>query len=697
LAERITMAYGGCFVSYGSALAVVTATGMNTEIGKIASMLSINGESKTPLQIKLALLSKQLGIICLLLSAGVLVVGLIQGFTSMSPSDKLTDIFLSTFMTAVSLAVAAIPEGLPAIVTVVLSRGVARMVESNAIVKKLTAVETLGSATVICTDKTGTLTQNKMSVTYVCCDYQLQPANLMKPCGKDLINITSLCCDTQEIFVDNQKILTGDPTEVCITRLNNTLEGISAKRVATAPFDSERKLMSVIMEDNDGYFVVTKGAFEQLSKVSSGAEEYSAQYDKMCDKGLRVLSVATKRIKVLPKICDKSIEKDLIFLGIIGISDPPRKEAKEAVATCLSAHIRPIMITGDGAKTAEHIAKEVGLFQEGDITLTGEQLGALSDTQLAKKLDKVSVYARVSPNDKLRIIKAWQSRGEVVAMTGDGVNDAPAIKSADIGCAMGITGTDVAKETADMILTDDNFATIVEAVKIGRGVYDNIKKAVKYLLSCNIGEVFFVFLAMLIWGVTPLNALQLLWINLVTDGLPAIALSMEKEETDVMTRQPRHKNESFFAQGMGIKIGVFGAMFTILTLIAYAVGSSVSAEYATTMSFLVLAVSQLFFVFEVRSNKSIFCKSSHNKFMVVSSVVSLALMLPVLFVPSVMQLFNVAYMELKYYLISIALFLAPIPIVETMYLLKRLTNKYVVSKIQRKKIVDSKFFDKSEQ
>ncbi|MBS1327301.1 MAG: HAD-IC family P-type ATPase, partial [Oscillospiraceae bacterium] len=550
LGDRVNMAYAGCAVSYGRGRALVVETGMRTEMGKIAALLENEGETVTPLQRKLAQLGKYLGILALVICAVIFVVGLLDG---LDPLDM--------FMTAVSLAVAAIPEGLPAIVTIVLAIGVQRMVTKNAIIRRLPAVETLGSASVICSDKTGTLTQNRMTLVKVFAGDRISDAEGDVPEGVlALLRLAALCTDGTVREENGMEIPVGDPTETAIVAcaLHHGLrkEELTAEqpRVVEIPFDSDRKLMTTVHLIEGKTVAIVKGAPDiLLNRCTAGKlQEAAAANEEMGRQALRVLAIGYKYLDEVPVDCrPEELEQGLTFAGLVGMIDPPRPEAMEAIKVCDGAGIRTVMITGDHVITASAIARQLGILHSDDEAVTGEQLAAMSDEELRAGIRKFRVYARVTPADKIRIVKAWQEAGEIVSMTGDGVNDAPALKAADICCAMGITGTDVAKGAADMTLTDDNFATIVTAVKEGRGIFDNIRKAVHFLLSCNLGEILTVFGAMMLWRESPLMPMQLLWINLVTDGLPALALGMEPVEYDVMTRPPRKKEESIFAHGLG--------------------------------------------------------------------------------------------------------------------------------------------------
>ena len=572
LGDRDNMVFSGCSVTYGTATAVVTGTGMQTEMGKIAGMLAGEQDTQTPLQQKLSQLGKYLGFVALAACAVIFVVGLINGIH-----------VLEIFMTSVSLAVSAIPEGLPAIVTIVLAIGVQRMVKKNALIRRLPAVETLGSASVICSDKTGTLTQNRMTLTKVWVEGQqgleaVSEGNSQM--ARHLLTLGALCCDGSVTYgADGKETHIGDPTEtaILVAAHKNGLEqeALNGKypRLGELPFDSDRKLMTSVNQMEGKTVVIVKGAFDVMAArcVKGDLEAAREKNDEMSRQALRVLAVGYKVIPSLPEeLTSEALENGLTLLGLVGMIDPPRPEAKAAVATCRKAGIKPVMITGDHVVTASAIAKELGILGPEDRAITGAELDAMDDKALDENVEHIAVYARVSPENKIRIVKAWQKKGQVVSMTGDGVNDAPALKAADIGCAMGITGTDVAKGAADMTLTDDNFATIVDAVREGRGIYANIRKVVGFLLGTNIGEVLTVFFAMILWRKTPLLSMQLLWINLVTDSLPAIALGMEAVEPDVMDHPPKPKSEGIFAHGLGLRIVLQGVMFALLSLLLIA-------------------------------------------------------------------------------------------------------------------------------
>lgn len=654
LGDRENMVISSTVVTNGRAVCVVTATGMDTEVGRIARMLTDAEDVTTPLQRKMGEISKTLSFLCLSVCAVMFGVGLIYGRE-----------LLGMFMTAVSLAVAAIPEGLPAIVTIVLALGVQRMAGRNAIVKKLPAVETLGCAGVICSDKTGTLTQNRMTVVDV---WSWEDRH-----RQETLAIGALCNDTVLTYhEDGSPRTTGDPTETAFVDAafrdgmdKNALEQ-RMPRIAELSFDSERKLMSTVHPLNGKFRVMVKGAPDILlarcSYILSSSSPapltptITKRVDEantaMAEKALRVLGCAYKDLDALPpgELTSDLLERGLTFVGLVGMIDPPRTEVRQAVVQCYRAGIRPVMITGDHKLTAVAIARDLDIFRPGDLAITGEDLDFMSQELLEQDVERFSVYARVSPEHKMRIVQAWQKRGMVVAMTGDGVNDAPALKASDIGCAMGITGTDVAKGAADMILTDDNFATIVHAVEQGRGIYSNIKKAIHYLLSCNIGEILTLFLATLFnFQQDPLVPVQLLWLNLVTDSLPALALGMEPVESSVMTEKPRSAREPLFSRAFSLRLAWQGAMVGLLTLAAYWLGEYVLSDpaqadaTANTMAFATLTFSQLFHAFDVRSeSQSLFRLGiSSNPAMNKAFLVGMALQLSVLLFPPLMDLFQV--------------------------------------------------------
>ena len=665
LGDRVNMVFSGCSVTYGTATAVVTATGMQTEMGKIAGLLSGEEETQTPLQKKLASLGKILGFVALGACAIIFVVGLLNGID-----------VLEIFMTSVSLAVSAIPEGLPAIVTIVLSIGVQRMVKKNAIIRRLPAVETLGSASVICSDKTGTLTQNRMTLQKAYLDGAAEIIDSGDAAARTLVRTAALCCDGAVTFeADGTVTHIGDPTETAIVfaahQFGDTKEmlGAAFPRLAELPFDSDRKRMSVVVEHDGRKLAIVKGAFDGIAPLCTAGDTERARQvnDEMSRKALRVLAVAVREIDALPEVlAPETLEKDLTFLGLVGMIDPPREEARDAVAVCREAGIRPVMITGDHVVTASAIAKNLGILQDGDRAITGAELDAMSETELDAAVEQISVYARVSPENKIRIVKAWQKKNKVVAMTGDGVNDAPALKAADIGCAMGITGTDVAKGAADMTLTDDNFATIVDAVREGRGIYANIRKVVGFLLGTNIGEVITVFAAMLLWHRSPLLSMQLLWINLVTDSLPAIALGMEEVEPGVMRQKPKPKDEGIFAHGLGVRVVLQGLMFGILSLAAFWIGWQSTGDLAggQTLAFMTLALSQVVQAFNMRSDRSLFKTGFFtNRRLNLACLLSVVLVALVLFTP-VSIAFGLITLSPQLYLIGLGLSLVPFIVME---------------------------------
>lgn len=675
LGDRSNMVFSGCSITYGTATAVVVATGMDTEMGKIAGLLEGEKDTQTPLQKKLAVLGKYLGFVALGACAVIFVVGLLNDINP-----------LEIFMTSVSLAVSAIPEGLPAIVTIVLSIGVQRMASKNALIRRLPAVETLGSASVICSDKTGTLTQNRMTLTKAYVDggsiEEISENNSSDI--KTLLNYATLCCDGNVVFGEKEEHI-GDPTETAIIvaahKNGSEKSELNEKyhRLGEIPFDSDRKLMTTVNEIDGKITVIVKGAFDMLTPrcVSGDIEKARKITEEMSGEALRVLAVAYKVIDNLPEeMTTTALENGLTFMGLLGMIDPPRPEAKEAVALCRKAGIKPVMITGDHVITASAIAKALGIMEEGDMAITGAELDAMSEEELNSKITKISVYARVSPENKIRIVKAWQRKGQVVSMTGDGVNDAPALKAADIGCAMGITGTDVAKGASDMTLTDDNFATIVDAVKEGRGIYANIKKVVAFLLGTNIGEVITVFFAMILWHKTPLLSMQLLWINLVTDSLPAIALGMEPVEKDIMSNKPRPKNEGIFAGGLGVRVVLQGIMFAVITLVGFRLGeTAMGIEAGQTMAFMILSLSQIVQSFNMRSNHSLFKIGPFtNKKLNGAAALSLLLVLIILFTP-LRVAFGLDLLPAYMYLIALGLILVPLVVMELSKLLGLISHK----------------------
>ena len=733
IGDRVNMLFSSSLITYGRGKAVVVETGMNTEVGKIAGMLNNTEKQETPLQTRLNSLGKTLGIAALVICAVIFVIGLLQGKS-----------VVGMFMTAVSLAVAVIPEGLVAVSTIVLAIGVQKMVKKHAIVKKLPAVETLGSSTVICSDKTGTLTQNKMTVEKIFCNdttVDLEKVDATDDFNKLVYNCM-LCNDSR--ILENCEI-TGDPTETALIDMALKQDYEQSiyrenKRVEEIPFDSERKLMTTVNENNGKYTIYTKGGVDELLKicnsylfkgeVKTNIDEYAnwirENNEDMAKDALRVLAFAYKEIDHKPSKEEmKTIESGLTFIGMVGMIDPPREEAKKAVEKCKHAGIKTVMITGDHKITAVAIAKKLGILENENEALTGLELDKISDEQLTKDIRKYSVYARVSPEHKVRIVKAWQANGEVVAMTGDGVNDSPALKTSDIGCAMGKVGTEVAKEAADVILTDDNFATIVSAVEEGRRIYDNILKVIQFLISCNVGEVIVLLLATLFapaiaswFGISDVTMIQvllpihILWINLVTDTFPALALAFDPANKGVMNRKPIKKDEGIFTKGRTFRIIYQGVMIGLLTLIAFLIGlatpddklptmisyenqvisaeeidnldevlanggeyiskEEIKIEIGQTMVFIVLAFSELVHVFNIRDNKNSIFKTGilGNPILIWAVLFSAFLMVIILTVPALRHVFSIPILPLGNIIEVMALVLAPIAIVELLKLFK---------------------------
>ena len=678
LGDMKNLAFMASIAVNGHGKAVVTETGMNTKVGQIANMIIKDESPETPLQKKLGEVGKILGIACLVICIIIFVIGLIKHIEP-----------IEMFMTSVGLAVAAIPEGLPAIVTIMLSIGVTKMAKKNSIIRKLPAVETLGSSSVICSDKTGTLTQNKMKVV----DVRSKNKNFA-------IQLAALCTDC-EITVENDiKNVSGEPTEraiveegINIGKIKNQLE-INMPRVNEIPFDSNRKMMSTIHKIGNKYRIITKGApdvlMERCTKEVLDVNEFENDYNvkvqvlqkskiqndnsQMAQNALRVIAVAYKDIDTIPsKIESTSIENNLTFVGLIGMIDPPREGVKEAVATCKNAGIKTVMITGDHLETAKAIAKDLGILNKKDKAITGQELDKINQNQLEKNIKDYSVFARVTPEHKVRIVKAWQKNGAVVAMTGDGVNDSPALKNADIGIAMGKNGTDVAKNAADIILTDDNFVTIVEAVKQGRNIYDNIKKAIHFLIATNIGEIVTIFMGLILGLKSPLLAIQLLWINLVTDSLPAIALGLENPEKDIMKRKPVNSKKGIFADGLWNKIIVEGIMIGMFTLVAFSIGNKYyGLEVGRTMAFLSIGLLELIHSFNIKSEKSIFESGFfENKYLIGSFILGIFIQTIVVIIPFLANVFEVVPLNGVQWIITIAISLLPIPVIELQKLMNR--------------------------
>ena len=667
MGDICNMAYATTIVVNGHGEAVVTETGMNTKVGKIAGMIIEDEAPETPIQKKLGEVGKILAIACIIICVLIFIIGVFKKIP-----------IVEMFMTSVGLAVAAIPEGLPAIVTIMLSIGVTKMAKRNSIIRKLPAVETLGSSTVICSDKTGTLTQNKMTVVQVC--------NINGRASEEeqkfIMELGTMCTDTEEQYSES----IGEPTEVAITNfaIKNNLRKSELyekmPRINDIPFDSTRKMMTTIHKIGKKYRIITKGAPDVLikkctkcynngsiSSIYSKEESIKYQNNEMSEKALRVIAVAYKDVDNLPiNINADAIENDLIFVGLIGMIDPPREGVKEAVRTCRKAGIKTVMITGDHLQTAKAIAKELGILRKGDLAVAGDELEKISDQELERNIMKYSVFARVTPEHKVRIVKAFRNAGQIVAMTGDGVNDAPALKNADIGIAMGKGGTDVAKNAADMILTDDNFVTIVDAVRQGRNIYDNIKKAVHFLIATNIGEIATIFVGLLMGIKSPLLAIQLLWINLVTDSLPAIALGLEKEEENIMNRLPRSPKKSLFADGLWWKIIIEGSMLGMFTLLAFSIGNKLySIEVGRTMAFLSLGILELVHSFNIKSEKSIFKTGLlENKYLVGAFLLGTLLQVTVVLIRPLATIFEVVPLNGTQWLYTLLISFAPLAIIE---------------------------------
>ena len=713
IGDRINMLFSSSLVTYGRGKGIVVETGMTTEVGKIAGMLDNTEEQITPLQEKLNKLGKTLGIAALAICVVIFIIGLIQGKEP-----------IHMFMTAVSLAVAAIPEGLVAVSTIVLAIGVQKMVKKNAIVKRLPAVETLGSSTVICSDKTGTLTKNQMTVEKIFINSNTKDIEQYKDSNdldlEKLVLANMLCNDTK---ISSDGTLTGDPTETALVDMGFTLDFEPSiydemPRIGEVPFDSDRKLMTTINEVNGKYIVYTKGGVDELlarcnsyllnGEIKQDLENYSKivreNNEKMAKEALRVLSCAYKEIDHKPTDEEiKNIENDLIFVGMVGMIDPPREEAKKAVEKCKTAGIKTVMITGDHKITATAIAKKLGILENEDEAITGQDLENMSDEELEKNVRHYSVYARVSPEHKVRIVRAWQKNGEIVAMTGDGVNDSPALKQANIGCAMGMVGTDVAKEAADVILTDDNFATIVSAVEEGRRIYDNILKVIQFLLSSNVGEIVVLFLATLFtplfanwFGITDISHLEILlpihilWINLVTDSLPALALAFDPANKDIMNRKPNKPEKGVFTKGMTLRVIYQGVMIGLLTLGAFMIGLATTTEaidgltldeskieVGQTMAFVTLALSELVHVFNVRNNRQSVFKTGilNNKKLLLAVGASALLMIVILAIPALRSIFSIPVLPTSNIIELVLLILAPLVIVELFKLFKINTTK----------------------
>ncbi len=680
LGDRKNMVYMGSTVVYGRGSAVITGTGMNTEMGKIADALANAKEGRTPLQIKLAQLSRTLS---------VLVIGIcvfIFAFSLLKAGNITGEVALDTFMVAVSLAVAAIPEGLATVVTIVLSIGVTNMSKKNAVIRKLTAVETLGCAQIICSDKTGTLTQNKMTVV----EHYGEDENL-------LATAMSLCSDAQ---IGETGDAVGEPTECALvnyaTKLSLNKNSLKEEqpRIGEAPFDSVRKMMSTVHKTSKGIIQYTKGAPDEVLKCCTKAlvngsvvalddkvrKDILTQNKAMADKALRVLAAAYKEYDSEPNSYEpKDLEKDLVFIGLTGMIDPIRPEVVDAIVECKKAGIKPIMITGDHRDTAVAIAMQLGIIDDASEAITGAQLNDISDEAFKTEIEKYSVYARVQPEHKVRIVNTWREKGRITAMTGDGVNDAPSIKSADIGIGMGITGTDVTKNVADMVLADDNFATIVAAVGEGRRIYDNIRKAIQFLLSSNLSEVLSIFVATIL-GFTILRPVHLLWINLITDCFPALALGVEKGESDLMERKPRSTKDGIFAGGLGVDALYQGVLVTVITLAAYFIGHYMesgvweiaNSEDGITMAFLTMSMAEIFHSFNLRSQRgTLFKMKTLNIWLLAGMALSLILTTAVIYLPGISDAFGFEHISLAEYGVALGLAFLVLPIVEIVKFIQR--------------------------
>ena len=675
IGDQLNSVFSGTIVTYGSGTFVVTSIGMKTQLGKIADLISEEKLTMTPLQVKLKEIGKIIGIIVLIVSTLIFTLGIIQG----------RDLF-EMFFTAVSLAVAAIPEGLPAIVTIVLALGVRRLSQKNAIIRKLPAVETLGSSSVICSDKTGTLTQNKMTImdTY----YQTET-------DKDALIICSLLCNDASLTKEQE---IGDPTETALLRYgvkeDYHIETLIEKypRSNGIPFDSVRKMMTTIHQSEDTFISYTKGAVDELLNRCSSImmdgkimplndsliQEIVDKNQSFATNALRVLAFAKRDWSSLPEdISTDTIENNLVFLGLLAMMDPPREEVKQAIENCHRAGIKPVMITGDHLITAKAIAEELGILREGDEIISGQDLQLISDEELTQNIEKYSVYARVSPEHKVKIVKAWQSKGHVVAMTGDGVNDAPALRMAEIGIAMGKVGTDVSRNAAAMVLMDDNFATIIAAIEEGRSIYSNIRKSIRYLLSCNFGEIFLLLIAMLMNLQVPLLPIHILWVNLVTDSFPALALGVEPKDLGLLNHPPRKKNESLFSDGLFYKIALEGLLVGAISLAIYIYALNFSLEIARTMTFLTLSFSQLIHSINVRSADSVVFKKGlfTNKFSLYAIAVSLVLQLTIIFIPFTRSIFKIVSLPLNLWMIVILSSLIPLILVEIIKLIRSAISK----------------------
>lgn len=681
LGDMLNTVFSSTIVTNGHGEAIVTDIGMSTKVGTIAKMIITDESPQTPLQKKLSDVGKKLGTACIIICIAIFIIGLIKKIS-----------FIEIFMTSIGLAVAAIPEGLPAIVTIMLSIGVTKMAKKNAIIRKLPAVETLGSSSVICSDKTGTLTQNKMKVVKITGVNGILESGINSKDFNFVLELGSMCNDSIVEYSGRKATVNGEPTEAAIVTAGIKYGAYSTKlkeRVNEIPFDSGRKMMTTIHKTKTGYRIVTKGAPDVILKRCSNYYSNSNTYtlnrsnlssiesnnEKMANEALRVIAVSFKDVDSLPRNIDSnSIEKDLTFVGLIGMIDPPREGVFEAVLTCKRAGIKTVMITGDHILTAKAIASNLGILGKNDLAITGEELDKIPQNKLEKDIMKYSVFARVTPEHKVRIVKAFRATGAVVAMTGDGVNDAPALKNADIGVSMGLNGTDVAKNASDIILTDDNFVTIVEAVKEGRHIYDNIRKAVHFLIATNVGEIVTIFFGLLLGLESPLLAIQLLWINLVTDSFPAIGLGLEPIDKAIMHKKPKNPKKGLFSDGLWSKIFFEGTMIGLLTLFAFTVGNHLyGLEVARTMAFISLSMLELVHSFNIRSENSIFeIGVFKNKYLNIAFLAGAILQIAVVIIEPIAKIFDVVPLTLTQWLFTLAVSITPIVIMEFKKKLKEL-------------------------
>ena len=651
IGDIYNMVFSGSYVMMGNCKVIVCGVGMSTEIGKIAFRLNESEDNKSPIENKLEVLSRYIGLGAIILCFIIFTIGVLNG------SD-----IRDMFMISISLAVAAIPEGLPALVTIVFALGVQKMAKKNAIIRKLPSVEALGSASVICSDKTGTLTENKLSLVGVYVD-EIKDIKDINDKDREVIKYGRMCISQGE-----------DPIDIAIKEKTEIYsKNIDYDVLYEIPFDSNRKCMSVVVRYKDKKYVIVKGAYEVIkSKCKFIGDGVKSNVDKMSLDGLRIICIATKELKGNVIKNSEYLERDLEFKGVLAFKDTIRAGVIDSVRTCKMAGIKPVMITGDYILTAKAIAKEVGIFEGGDIAISGDTLHKMSDESLYDSIEKISVYARVNPEDKIRIVRMWQKKNKVVAMTGDGVNDAPALKVADIGCAMGRNGTEVAKNAADLILVDDNFSTIVESVKEGRNIYDNVKRAILFLLGTNMGEIFTMLFAMLFWQISPLLSMQLLWVNLVTDIAPALAIGMEEASDEVMRKRPKDKEEKILSLGSFRRLIFQGMLFASLVLFAFLIGKKENLVYARTMAFIVISLSQLFHAFNVKSDKSILSAGIlSNKYLVYGTVLTLLLMLWVCFIPFLNSIFVLCILKIEHYLLCVFLSIVPVIVSEIKKALKK--------------------------